>query len=266
MMKITRRYWICGVSLSAVGSTTGCQPEPSGVPLSSRNSSGKSGATSAPAPARSPEDASVSPPTEPAREPTSAPASLAKIYIMPLGEELPSSDVAFVVLALSVFFPHPVVTGDAVPLPRTAFYPARSRYRAEKLLDHLESLTREDAQVVMGLTDVDISTTKDQYEDWGILGLATLGGRQCVISRFRAKRGADDAHHTRIRLAKVVVHEVGHTLGLEHCENEGCLMEDGKGTVKTTDREFDFCDACRAAVGDAVRPRNVGVIPWPRPS
>ena len=59
--------------------------------------------------------------------------------------------------------------------------------------------------------------------------------------------------HARQRLAKVAVHEAGHTLGLEHCPTRGCLMEDAEGQVATCDREYDFC---RAAAGCS--PRLVG--------
>jgi predicted Zn-dependent protease len=39
---------------------------------------------------------------------------------------------------------------------------------------------------------------------------------------------------------------MGHTLGLTHCANHGCLMADGKGSVLTTDDEYDLCDKrCR---------------------
>lgn len=196
----------------------------------------------------------------------SVPKRLPPIYIQPLGPRLPTEDVQFVVAALGVFFPHPVVELDPIELPRAAYYSPRARYRAEKILEHLESLTPGDAQVVLGLTDVDISTTKPPHEDWGILGLAAVGGKQCVISRFRAKRGARDPLHTRIRLAKTMVHEVGHTLGLLHCPNYGCLMEDGKGSVKTTDHEYDLCDNCRSEVASDLRPRNEDAIPWRRPT
>jgi archaemetzincin len=185
--------------------------------------------------------------------------------LQPLGDQLPRDDVTFIRRALDVFYPLSVSELAPRPLPQSAYYAPRQRYRAEKLLDFLESEAPEDSHVIIGLAAVDISTTKGQYEDWGVLGLASIAGGECVISRFRAKRGARDDVHTRERLAKTVVHEVGHTLGLLHCPNHGCLMEDGKGSVKTTDHEYDLCDECRDRLGDKVRPRATESIPWPRP-
>jgi archaemetzincin len=175
---------------------------------------------------------------------------------------LPEEDVTYIQAALSAFYRLEVTKLPLHPLPKEAYYAPRARYRAEKLLDFLEAHTPQDSHVIVGLTNVDISTTKGSHEDWGILGLASVGGGECVVSRFRAKRGATDDLHTRVRLAKTVVHEVGHTLGLLHCPNYGCLMEDGKGTVTTTDHEVDLCDTCRTQLGPHVVARGVVQIPW----
>lgn len=193
----------------------------------------------------------------------SSPA-LGKIYLEELGQPLPAGDLDFIVASLAHFFPNPVVTLPPRPLPEEAYYRPRSRYRAEKILDALVPLTPADAQVIVLLTTVDISTTKGAYEDWGVLGLATISGRECVISRFRATREAKGPEHVRERLAKVVAHEIGHTLGLEHCPTHGCLMEDGRGTVLTTDHEYDFCAACRGTVGHKLVTRSDSP-PWARP-
>jgi len=87
-----------------------------------------------------------------------------------------------------------------------------------------------------------------------------------VISLFRCRKKARSRAHARIRLAKTAVHEIGHTLGLDHCPTRGCLMEDARGQVKTSDREYDLCSRCRARLrrgGHRIveQPR----IPWPRP-
>jgi archaemetzincin len=154
-----------------------------------------------------------------------------------------------------------VVELAAVPLPKEAYYAPRKRYRAEKLLDTLEKIIPTDGLRILGLTAVDISTTKEGNPDWGILGLATVDGKVCVISAFRTQRGVT-AEQARIRLGKTAVHEIGHTLGLEHCPNPGCLMQDGHGSVLTTDGEYDLCQRCRTRMSLVHSERP---IPWSKP-
>ena len=50
---------------------------------------------------------------------------------------------------------------------------------------------------------------------------------------FLACAGGASEALVRERLWKVAIHELGHTLGLPHCPNNGCLMQDAHGTVKT---------------------------------
>lgn len=192
--------------------------------------------------------------------------ALRRLYIHPLGPELPDEDADFVRRSLAAFYAMDVRMLPRSPLPSDAYYKPRARYRAEKLLDHLQASLPEDGFRVLGLTGKDISTTKDNFEDWGILGLATVDGEACVISTFRTKKGAKSPEHARIRLGKTAVHEIGHTLGLPHCPNAGCLMEDARGTVTTTDGEYDLCHDCRAKLEAAGYPLATDTtIPWPRP-
>ena len=140
------------------------------------------------------------------------------------------------------------------PIPESAYYAPKKRYRAEKILRFLD--TEADARYtrIVGLTNFDISTTKGAYYDWGIFGLGMYNGRVCVISTFRLKKGKPGKAVLTGRLIKVVNHELGHTFGLWHCPNQGCLMEDAQGTVKTVDRETGhFCADCRARLADIVK-------------
>jgi archaemetzincin len=187
------------------------------------------------------------------------------IYVQALGKALPDADVSMVMRALRAFYAVEVKTLARVELPKSAYYPKRARYRAEKLLGFLKPRLPGDGHRILGLTGVDISTTKGKVEDWGILGLATLDGVACVLSSFRCKRLAKNSEHARIRLGKVAVHEIGHTFGLDHCPNRGCLMEDGGGSVLTTDREYDLCFESRRALVDHGVELADGAIPWPKP-
>ena len=48
------------------------------------------------------------------------------------------------------------------------------------------------------------------------------------------------------RLKKVTMHELGHNLGLPHCPNNHCFMQDAAETIKTIDGvELNLCEECR---------------------
>ncbi len=190
-----------------------------------------------------------------------------KVMLVPLGNPLPNLAVQAAVRAIRAVYGFDVSVIPARPLPRWAYYRPRKRYRAERLLTYLVGLKEPGAFRLVGITGVDISTTKGRHRDWGIMGLARMPGRACVVSLYRCRRGARSAAHAAHRFAKTVVHELGHTLGLDHCPTRGCLMEDARGTNRTTDREWDLCCRCRArlrAMG-YVLPR-AAALPWPHPA
>lgn len=120
------------------------------------------------------------------------------------------------------------------PLPKIACYKPRDRYKADDIVDEILTLTVRDS-----------STINEKSEGWGIVGLGQIGGRACVVSTFRLRKGkADDALFST-RLVKVVNQEVGHTWGLGHCEVAGCLMQDAKGKIATMDGESGKpCEKC----------------------
>ncbi|MBI4850251.1 MAG: hypothetical protein HY819_00340 [Acidobacteria bacterium] len=132
----------------------------------------------------------------------------------------------------------------AKELPQEAYYQPRNRYRAEKLAVYLSKIDSKTTKI-LGLTVKDISTTKGEFLDWGILGLALLNQPPAVVSTFRLKKGKASEKLFLERLGKVVIHEIGHTFGLDHCPNFKCIMEDAKGTLKTVDNEKDFCSDCK---------------------
>jgi archaemetzincin len=189
------------------------------------------------------------------------------LYLQPLGDALPEEDVTLVKTALEALIDLSVKVLPRADLPADAWYAPRKRHRADKLLDFLDGRLPPDGTRILGLTGTDISTTKGTVFDWGVLGLGRIDGASSVISRFRCAKKSRGAAHARERLAKVAVHETGHTLGLDHCPNRGCLMEDAEGLVTTCDREYDFCARCRKLLADAGRALPAApAIPWPRPA
>ena len=138
----------------------------------------------------------------------------------------------------------------ARPLPKAAWYQPRHRYRAEKLLAHLDTevVPRSGCDIAMGFTGVDISSTKKHHADWGMLGYAWIGGPSGVVSTYRMRRRVS-RRRLAMRAVKVVNHELGHVLGVPHLRTRGCLMQDKAGTVRTVDRETGLlCDEERRSI------------------
>lgn len=138
-----------------------------------------------------------------------------------------------------------------IPLPKSAYFKPRKRYRSLKLLRYLENFysrnVKRSYMRIIGITTKDISTTKGEYYDWGIFGQALLNGGPCIGSTHRLRRGAKSNIHFIQRLIKVINHELGHTFGVYHCPTEKCIMQDAHGSIKPVDSsEGKFCTLCRA--------------------
>ena len=133
-------------------------------------------------------------------------------------------------------------------LPARAYYPPRKRYRAAILLEDLAACGPPTSKT-LGLTSVDISVTRNGTDDWGIFGLGTVAGKPSVVSGYRLRRDGASRALYEARLRKVANHEVGHTLGLDHCDQESCLMRDAGGKIATIDDVTDTpCSRCAAAL------------------
>ncbi|WP_224247331.1 archaemetzincin [Hyalangium gracile] len=131
-------------------------------------------------------------------------------------------------------------------LPQEAFYKPRKRWRAEKLLEALDAKPPAGAWRVVGVTEAEISTTKEDIVDWGIAGLASMGGPSCVLSSFIYQKHSKSQEVLLRRLGDLTVHEFGHTLGFDHCEQKGCVMSDAKGkAIKSADESSgQYCAHC----------------------
>ncbi|PWV49611.1 matrixin family metalloprotease [Chitinophaga sp. S165] len=124
----------------------------------------------------------------------------------------------------------------AVDMPDMAFYAPRNRYRADSLIRWMSHQAKPN-EIYVGVTMQDISTTKGEYADFGVMGLGYCPGRACVVSSYRLKN--------KKNFYKVVIHELGHNMGLQHCADSTCFMRDAKGGDPTGE-EKAFCKSCAA--------------------
>ncbi|MBE8727028.1 Zn-dependent protease [Flavobacterium hungaricum] len=132
-----------------------------------------------------------------------------------------------------------VVLRKNIDFPKGSYYKPRNRYRADSIIKNLKNNIDKDS-VIVGLSEFDISTTKNGIKDWGIMGLGYRPGKSCVVSTFRL------SHKTKNeQFFKLVLHELGHTEGLSHCKVKTCLMRDAEGG-NPFDQEKSFCGNCKS--------------------
>lgn len=157
-----------------------------------------------------------------------------KIKLLPLSKKIPAHVVKNIYSEIKRFVPN-ILLDVTASLPASAYYKPRNRYRADSLIKWMSTRAKSN-EVIMGITNVDISTTKGKYQDWGVMGLAYRPGNAGVASSYRLKN--------KSAFWKIVIHELGHTAGLPHCPEKTCFMRDAEGGDHTGE-EKEFCSKCK---------------------
>lgn len=193
----------------------------------------------------------------------SAEPQLRAVVVLVVLGEFPAELVDAVEVALERTYQVKVRRRAAIALPQAAWYAPRRRYRADILLDHLGGLVQgmPAGTRVLGLTSVDISTTKGKFKDWGVFGLGELGGTAAVVSGHRLWKKVADREKIRWRVTNTAVHELGHELGLDHCSEPRCPMQDAEGGIANTDDSSGVPGpACAAELERAAPLRPAGEL------
>ena len=144
------------------------------------------------------------------------------------------------------------------PFPSEAYYKPRKRYKADILISWLKANKPADADYIIGITESDISTKKESIPDFGIMGLGYRPGVSCVVSTFRIK--TKNKALFKERLAKIALHEIGHNLGLQHCNTKTCFMHAAEASIKQIDSEqLDLCMNCKKKINLKDKNKKTGV-------
>jgi archaemetzincin len=127
-----------------------------------------------------------------------------------------------------------------------AYDPERKQYYSSKLLASLGKAKNDER--VVGIADVDLYVPRLNF----VFGEAGVGSGTAIVSLCRLRQeyyGLDPDEALFLeRATKEIVHELGHTFGLEHCPNNKCVMHFSNSLADTDVKDVHFCDQCRPKI------------------
>jgi archaemetzincin len=153
--------------------------------------------------------------------------------------------------AVSHEFQVPVRLREA-HIDMSEFYDAgRRQYNANNLLKQVDSMFPPDALKTIGLLSVDLFIPILTF----IFGQAHLKGTTGIASLHRLNNELygmpADAALLLDRFKKEVIHELGHTFGLIHCQNPTCVMRSSTYVEDIDQKSQHLCMRCREELSSA---------------
>jgi archaemetzincin len=135
---------------------------------------------------------------------------------------------------------------DVIHIPLSYFDWYRMQYVADEVLKFLENIFKELLEYydsIIGIADVDAYSNSLNF----VFGIAIRKFGVVFTSRlkeeFYGKKGNLSLFLERV--IKEVTHEIGHTLGLDHCKDRKCVMSFSNSIVEVDNKSPYFCDNCR---------------------
>jgi len=127
-----------------------------------------------------------------------------------------------------------------------SYHPERQQYHSSEILERMQPLVRAEHWRLLAVTAVDLYIPILKY----VFGEAQMGGPCALVSYHRLQQEfygleRDEALLAQ-RLAKECVHELGHTLGLRHCQDYRCAMASAHAVEWIDLREEGLCESCRS--------------------
>ncbi|MGC9343735.1 MAG: archaemetzincin family Zn-dependent metalloprotease [Bacteroidales bacterium] len=133
------------------------------------------------------------------------------------------------------------------------YNPGRRQYDANLILDAIQKKAPEGFIRLIGLMKVDLYIPILTY----IFGQAALNGSIAIASLYRLRNelyGLKPDYDLLLnRFSKVVIHELGHTFGLIHCQNPVCIMRSSTYVEDIDQKGKDFCHSCREKLNIALK-------------
>ncbi|MEI6275687.1 MAG: archaemetzincin family Zn-dependent metalloprotease [Prolixibacteraceae bacterium] len=129
------------------------------------------------------------------------------------------------------------------------FNSARRQYDGFNLLKEIDAKFASDSAKTIGLFDADLFIPILTY----IFGQAYLNGRAGIASIYRLRNERyglkRDDRILVDRFRKEVIHELGHSFGLIHCHDSGCVMQSSTYVEDIDQKSHHLCVQCKGQLG-----------------
>jgi predicted Zn-dependent protease len=134
-----------------------------------------------------------------------------------------------------------------------------SHFDLQEYLHFLDVFDPNDpGSIKLGIIDEDLYSDSHGSLNF-IFGEARVGGDSCVISTCRLDpRFYNIPYNERLfhdRVMKEAMHEIGHVLGLAHCDEVRCIMHFSNSIEDTDIKHLQPCDACTGRLQKNVKKR-----------
>jgi archaemetzincin len=168
-----------------------------------------------------------------------------EITLVPVGE-VDSATLAWLKDDLPRILPAEVEEYPPLPLSPQHFQKERNQYQADGILADLTMMIPATTTLCLGITGADIFSSRMNF----VFGIACKG--RALISTFRLRLeiygNPPNPKVYRWRVLIEAIHELGHALGLPHCEFSGCVMYFSNWIGDTDRKGPEFCYRCRRRV------------------
>jgi archaemetzincin len=127
----------------------------------------------------------------------------------------------------------------------------KGQYSADLIMLWAEEQVPPDAFRFLTVVEEDIFSGRYNF----IFGQARIRGKLATVSLYRftdpsRPLAPGEKSFFRERIGKLVLHELGHTFGLQHCNNEDCVMAFANSMLELDRQSAEFCGDCLRKLGN----------------
>lgn len=165
------------------------------------------------------------------------------LYLVAIGN-VPEQVMDWIESAAAEWFPVPVRRLAPRTVPERAYDMKREQYQSVEVMKMLAGMVPSDSCRLLGVTDVDLAIPMLSF----LFGQAQVDGPVALVSLCRLRQEfyglPADKDALRSRITKEVLHELGHTFGLVHCNDAKCAMSLATHIQRVDEKDERYCKQC----------------------